>query len=126
MGKKILLIDDDHDLGRLVDVVLRPLELTVYQSYSGQDGLRKFYDIHPDLVILDVMMPGMDGFSVCARLREMSSVPILMLTCKSARGDAQSIIRGIEAGANDYLQKPILHNDLVAKVRSMLGVGVEA
>ncbi len=117
MGKKILLIDDDHDLGRLVDVVLRPLELTVYQSYSGQDGLRKFYDIHPDLVILDVMMPGMDGFSVCARLREMSSVPILMLTCKSEQRD---MLRGFSVGVDDFVRKPFNKNEFEARVRALL------
>jgi two-component system phosphate regulon response regulator PhoB len=75
----------------------------------------------PDLIILDVMMPGMNGIELCRHIRERKDtdqIPVLIL---SARGDAESIMRGIEAGANDYLPKPILHHDLVAKVRLMLG-----
>ncbi|MBU3655846.1 MAG: response regulator, partial [Alphaproteobacteria bacterium] len=62
MLKKVLLIDDDPDLGRLVEMVLRPIEIILYQSYSGGEGLRRAYELHPDLIILDVMMPHMDGF----------------------------------------------------------------
>ncbi|MBK9209545.1 MAG: response regulator [Anaerolineales bacterium] len=67
----MLVIDDDPELGKLVEVILKPLELTVHQAYLGEDGLRQAYAIHPDLVILDVMMPGLDGFDVCSRLREV-------------------------------------------------------
>lgn len=117
MGKKILLIDDDPELGKLVDVILRPMDLTVYQSYSGPDGLKKSYDIHPDLVILDIMMPGMDGFSVCARLREMSSVPVLMLT---ARTDQHDMLRGFNVGVDDFVRKPFNKNEFEARVRALL------
>jgi two-component system response regulator MtrA len=74
----------------------------------------------PDLIILDVMMPGMDGIELCQVVRtrqDTGSIPVLIL---SARGDAESVMRGMEAGADDYLPKPILHHDLVAKVRTML------
>lgn len=117
LGKKILLIDDDHDLGRLVEVVLHPLELTVYQAYSGHDGLRKFYEIHPDLVILDIMMPDLNGFDVCNRLREMSSVPILMLTARTNQND---MLQGFNAGVDDFVRKPFNKNEFEARARALL------
>ena len=107
MGKKVLLIDDDPELGRLVDVILRPIDITVYQSYSGPDGLKKSYEIHPDLVILDVMMPEMNGFDVCVRLREMTSVPVLMLTARTGEND---MIRGFNVGVDDFVKKTINKN----------------
>ncbi len=117
MGKKILLIDDDPDLGRLVDIILRPIDITVYQSYSGPDGLKKSYEIHPDLVILDVMMPEMNGFDVCVRLREMTSVPVLMLTARTGEND---MIHGFNVGADDFVKKPFQKNELEARVRALL------
>lgn len=117
MGKKVLLIDDDPDLGRLMDSILRPLDITVYQSFSGTDGLRMSYAVHPDLVILDVMMPEMNGFDVCARLREMSNVPILMLTARSNDND---MIRGFKLGVDDFVKKPFNKNELVARVNALL------
>ena len=117
MGKKVLLIDDDPDVGRLVEIILRSIDLTVYQSYTGLDGLKKSYEIHPDLVILDVMMPGLSGFEVCERLREMSSVPILMLTAFSSE---KEMLRGFSVGADDFVKKPFNKNELEARVRSLL------
>lgn len=117
MEKKVLLIDDDPDLGRLMDSILRPLNIIVYQSFSGADGLRMSYEIHPDLVILDVMMPEMNGFDVCARLREMSSVPVLMLTARSNEND---MIRGFRVGVDDFVKKPFNKNELVARVTALL------
>jgi two-component system KDP operon response regulator KdpE len=117
MGKKVLLIDDDPELGRLVDVILRPIDITVYQSYSGPDGLKKSYEIHPDLVILDVMMPEMNGFDVCVRLREMTSVPVLMLTARTGEND---MIRGFNVGVDDFVKKPFNKNELEARVRALL------
>lgn len=117
MGKIVLLIDDDPDVGRLVEAILSPMDLTVYQSYSGLDGLRKSYEIHPDLVILDVMMPGLNGFDVCVRLREMSSVPILMLTAYS---NEKEMLRGFSVGVDDFVKKPFNKNELEARVRALL------
>jgi len=116
-GKKVLLIDDDVDLGRMVELILRPVEVTVYHSYSGIEGLKTAYDIHPDLVILDIMMPGMDGFDVCTRLREISTVPILMLTARSNEND---MIRGFNLGVDDFVRKPFNKNELEARVRALL------
>lgn len=117
MGKKILLIDDDPDVGRLVEAILNPMGLTVYQAYSGLDGLKKSYEIHPDLVILDIMMPEMNGLDVCVRLREMSSVPILMLTAYS---NEKELLRGFSVGVDDFVKKPFNKNEFEARVRALL------
>jgi DNA-binding response OmpR family regulator len=92
----------------------------VQKARDAKTALSLLEEYTPDLIILDVMMPGMNGIDLCHMLRQQDKTrktPVLIL---SARGDAESIIRGIEAGANDYLPKPILHHDLVSKVRSML------
>jgi DNA-binding response OmpR family regulator len=117
LGKIVLLIDDDPDVGRLVEIILNSIDLTVYQAYNGLDGLKKSYEIHPDLVILDVMMPGLSGFEVCERLREMSSVPILMLTAFSSE---KEMLRGFSLGADDFVKKPFNKNEFEARVRSLL------
>ncbi|MBL8062673.1 MAG: response regulator transcription factor [Anaerolineales bacterium] len=117
MGKKILLIDDDPDLGRLVGLILQHMDITVYQSYSGLDGLKQSYEIHPDLVILDIMMPVMNGFDVCLRLREISNVPVLMLT---ARAEESDILRAFNVGADDYVKKPFNKNEFEARVYALL------
>ncbi|MBL8061826.1 MAG: response regulator transcription factor [Anaerolineales bacterium] len=117
MGKKILLIDDDPDLGRLIDAILRTMDLTLYQAFSGPEGLKKSYEIHPDLVILDVMMPGMSGFDVCSRLREMSSVPVLMLTARVSDND---LLHGFNVGVDDFLRKPFNKNEFQARIRALL------
>lgn len=117
MGKVVLLIDDDPDVGRLVEMILSPMELTVYQAFTGLDGLRRSYELHPDLVILDVMMPDMNGFEVCIRLREMSSVPVLMLTAYS---DENKMLRGFGVGVDDFVKKPFNKNELEARVRALI------
>lgn len=117
MGKTVLLIDDDHELGRLIEEILRPVEVTIYQSCSGADGLKKAYAIHPDLIILDIMMPDMDGFGVCVRLRELSRVPVLMLTARTSQAD---MIRGFNVGVDDFVRKPFNKDELEARVRALL------
>jgi two-component system KDP operon response regulator KdpE len=117
MGKKILLIDDDKDLGRIVDVVLRSVSVKVYQAFSGAEGLKFSYELHPDLIILDIMMPDMDGFEVCDRLRELTNVPILMLTARTRDCD---MLRGFNLGVDDFMKKPFNQNELEARVRALL------
>lgn len=117
MGKTILLIDDDPAVGRLVEVILSPLGFTVYQAFTGLDGLRRSYELHPDLVILDVMMPDLNGFDVGIRLREMSSVPILMLTAYS---NEKEMLRGFAVGVDDFVKKPFNKNELEARVRALI------
>jgi two-component system KDP operon response regulator KdpE len=117
MSKKGLLIDDDVELGKLVEIILNPMGVTVDQAYSGLEGLKKFYEIRPDLVLLDVNLPGMNGFEVCARLRELSNVPILMLTARTSETD---LLRGFNLGVDDYVKKPFNKNELEARSRALL------
>ena len=117
MTKKVLIIDDDPEVGKIVKAILKPLDLTLYQGYSGPEGLKLAYEIHPDLVILDIMMPNMDGFDVCTRLREMSTVPILMLT---ARSNERDIVQGFNVGVDDFVKKPFNKNEFEARVRALL------
>ncbi len=117
MAKKVLLVDDDPELGHLVEAILRPIEVTLYQVYSGSEGLRKAYELHPDLIILDIMMPGMDGFDVCTRLREMANVPVLILTARTNEND---MLHGFTVGADDFIRKPFNKNELEARVRALL------
>jgi len=117
LGKKVLVIDDDPELGKIVEAILRSLELTMRYASSGTDGLKQAYTFHPDLVILDVNMPGLDGFEVCARLREFSNFPILMLTARNHEND---MLHGFNVGADDFLGKPFSKNELEARVRALL------
>ncbi len=117
MGKKILLIDDDPELGRIVDAILRPVEVVIYQAFSGGEGLKRAYELHPDLVILDIMMPGLNGFEVCSRLREFTSVPVLMLTARATESD---MLRGFNVGVDDFVRKPFNKEELEVRVRALL------
>ncbi len=117
MNKKVLVIDDDVNLGQLIGIILNPLDITVYVAYSGADGIRQAYMIHPDLVILDIMMPGMNGFEVCSRLRDFSNFPIIIL---SARVHENDVLHGFNVGANDYLRKPFSKTELEARVCALL------
>ena len=89
----------------------------VIKAFSAEEGLRKAYRHQPDLVLLDIMMPDMDGWEVCKRLREMSDVPIIFLT---ARSEGKDVVRGLEMGADDYVIKPYDNDELVARVRAHL------
>ncbi|RAQ98433.1 DNA-binding response regulator [Thermogemmatispora tikiterensis] len=113
----ILCVDDDPHLLRLVS---RNLELEGYAVLTASDGeqaLAVFKEQQPDLILLDVMMPRLDGFSVCQRVREYSGVPIILLT---ARGQDQDKVRGLDLGADDYLTKPFSIEELLARVRAVL------
>ncbi len=121
MKRHILVVDDEIGALTLIGIMLERGGFEVLKARDAKAALDVLKDTSPDLIILDVMMPGMNGIDLCQEIRQRDATrktPVLIL---SARGDAESIIRGIEAGANDYLPKPILHHDLVSKVRSMLG-----
>jgi len=117
MTKRVLVIDDDPQLVEMIEMVLKSDELILYHAFSGLEGLKQAYQIHPDLIILDIMMPDMDGFTVCARLREMVNTPILMLTALSSEKD---MLRGYDVGADDFLKKPFNNNELRARSRALL------
>lgn len=118
MTQKILIIDDDSAFLRLVDTVLTPKEYQVFTATTGQEGLRLLFAHKPDLILLDIVMPGMDGWQTCQRIREVSDVPIIMLTGKQ-HGE-EDIVRGLDYGADEYLFKPVGNRELVARVRAMI------
>lgn len=115
--EKILAIDDDVILLKLIRRSLEPLGFSIYTATSGEEGLALFPQIAPDLVILDIMMPGMDGWEVCRRLREVSAVPIIFLTALDSVND---IVQGLTGGADDYLAKPFTIEELGARVTAQL------
>ena len=113
----ILLVDDDPNLSTLLGEYLRNLGYTVYQAEDGQKGLRAFFENKPDLVILDVTMPGKDGWETLKRIREMSQAPVIMLT---ARNEENDVLRGFSLGADDYVSKPFSFAQLGARVQAVL------
>ncbi len=117
MPEKILVIDDEETTVQLISILLERRGYEVIRALRAEDGLRKAYRTHPDLVLLDIMMPDMDGWDVCRRLRELSDVPIVFLT---ARSDMRDVVRGLEMGADDYIVKPYDNDELVARVRAHL------
>lgn len=117
MSEKILVIDDEETTVQLITMLLERRGFEVIKAYRAEEGLRKAYRHQPDLVLLDIMMPDMDGWEVCKRLREMSDVPIIFLT---ARGEVRDVVRGLEMGADDYVVKPYDNDELVARVRAHL------
>jgi DNA-binding response OmpR family regulator len=117
MSPRLLLIDDDNTLLRFLGEFLARSSFQISTAPSGPDGLRLAYREHPDLVVLDVMMPGMDGWEVCARLREMSDVPIILLTGKSSEADK---LRGFKLGIDDYVTKPFSFAELAARIQAVL------
>jgi len=118
MGKKILVVDDEPTFVRLVDQVLTEKRYEVLKASNGQDALRLLFTHKPDLVLLDVVMPGMDGWQTCQRIRDMSDIPIIMLTGK--QNTEEDIVRGLDYGADDYLIKPVGNRELVARVQALL------
>ena len=118
MGKKILAIDDDSIFLRLADQVLIQHGYEVLKATNGQEGLRLLFAEKPDLVLLDVVMPRMDGWQTCQRIREISDIPIVMLTGKQKA--EEDIVRGLDCGADEYLLKPIGNKELVARVLAVL------
>ena len=114
---KILIIDDDEKLNRLLTDYLSKMGFTVLTATLPSAGLEKLEEEAPDLVILDVMLPEMDGFEVCRTIRQSSSVPVVMLT---ARGEVMDRVVGLEIGADDYLPKPFEPRELVARIQAIL------
>jgi DNA-binding response OmpR family regulator len=117
MSQKILVIEDEEGIVHLLKLYLRDAGYEVTTSSDGADGLALHAREHPDLVILDIMLPTIDGFEVCRRIRSWSKTPILMLT---ARGDVEDRISGLDMGADDYLVKPFSPRELLSRVRAIL------
>ena len=119
---QVLVVDDDDDLRGMVAKLLVRAGMHTVEAADGNEGLRKFFASRPDLVVLDVSMPGMDGFEVLQRIRDLSDVPVLLLT---ARGVEMEKVRGLQAGADDYVTKPFGRQELVARVEVLLRRGGE-
>ncbi len=118
MEEKILVVDDEPAFVSLVEQVLTKKGYEVLKASNGQESLRVFFDHRPDLVLLDVAMPKMDGWQTCHRIRDVSDVPIIIIT---GRHIAESeIVRGLDYGADDYLIKPVRNRELVARVQAVL------
>ncbi len=115
---KVLLVDDELAIREALGRKLRREGFDVILAANGLEGLRAFHSERPDLVILDIVMPEMDGLTVCQRIREVADTPILMLSAQAIT--EEDIIRGLEMGADEYLVKPIRLNEFVARVRALL------
>jgi two-component system OmpR family response regulator len=114
---KILIIDDDARLVKNVETYLKEFGYRIDSALNGAEGLRKVQALQPDLVLLDLMMPGLDGLEVCREIRKGSTVPIIMLT---ARGEESDVVSGLEVGADDYLTKPFSLRELAARIKAAL------
>lgn len=114
---RVLVVDDDAALAEMLQLVLRQEGFDTVWCGHGDNALNAFYDSKPDLVLLDLMLPGRDGVDVCRDIRDVSGIPIIMLTAKS---DTIDVVAGLEAGADDYVPKPFKAKELVARVRTRL------
>jgi two-component system KDP operon response regulator KdpE len=117
MNEKVLLIDDDAGLLTLLQMGLEREGFSVVTAKNGKEGIRQAYEHRPDVVVLDIMMAEMDGWTTCQRLRHVSDTPIIMLTAKTGGDD---IIKGLSLGADDYLTKPCSFDELKARIRAVL------
>jgi DNA-binding response OmpR family regulator len=115
--RRILVVDDEERMVRFIRLNLEHDGFEVSEAFNGKQAIQRMRDVTPDLVLLDVMMPDIDGFEVLQMLREISSVPVIMLT---ARGEEDDRVRGLELGADDYVTKPFSPRELVSRVKAVL------
>lgn len=113
----VMVVDDDQDLAEMLSIVLNGAGMEVDLVGRGDEVIQVFTANPPDLVLLDVMLPGLDGIEVCRLIREISMVPIVMLT---AKGDTHDVVLGLEAGADDYMVKPYKNQELIARINTRL------
>lgn len=117
MTSRILVVDDDVALSEMIGIVLRTEGFEPHFCTRGDEALETFREVRPDLVLLDLMLPGKDGTEVCREIRKEAGTPIIMLTAKS---DTVDVVQGLEAGADDYVSKPFKPKELVARIRTRL------
>ena len=117
MGQRILVIEDDQSIAEMVGILLRGEGFEVSYCADGLQAMNAFQVVTPDLVLLDLMLPGRDGIEICKAIRQTSGVPIVMLT---ARSDSTDVVKGLEAGADDYIVKPMKNEELLARIRARL------
>lgn len=117
MTSRILVVDDDIALAEMIGIVLQSEGFNVAECADGDQAVETFRQVNPDLILLDLMLPGKDGIEICTEIRRESDVPIVMLT---ARSDTADVVAGLEAGADDYVPKPFKPKELVARVKARL------
>jgi DNA-binding response OmpR family regulator len=117
VGTRILAVEDDERIRAAVKLALEDEGWTVAEAANGEDALTQFQQEPADVVLIDIMLPGIDGFEVCRSIRRTSDVPIVMVT---ARADTHDVVAGLEAGADDYLTKPFAPKELSARIRALL------
>src|SRR3954453_19374789 len=117
VGTRILTVEDDERIRTAVKLALEDEGWTVDEAGSGEEALEMFQRATPDVVLIDIMLPGIDGFELCRPLRKTSDLPIVMVT---ARVDTHDVVAGLEAGADDYLPKPFAPKELSARIRALL------
>lgn len=114
---KILVVDDEKNICELLGIYLRKDNYEVDFAYDGDMALEKFHSFAPDMILLDIMLPGMDGWEICRQIRKTSSVPIIMI---SAKGETFDKVLGLELGADDYVTKPFDTKEVLARIKSVL------
>lgn len=117
MENTILVIDDDRNILAIIELYLKKAGYEVHACTTGYDAMPMFRKLKPTLVVLDVMLPGQDGWSILHQIRQESTTPVIMLT---AKGDIGERVRGLELGADDYIAKPFDSNELVARIKAVL------
>jgi DNA-binding response OmpR family regulator len=115
--RRILVVDDEERMVRFIRLNLEHDGFQVSEAFNGKQAVQRLRDVNPDLILLDVMMPDLDGFEVLEMVREISNVPVIMLT---AKGEEDDRVRGLEKGADDYITKPFSPRELVSRVRAVL------
>lgn len=115
--KKVLIVDDDENIAELISLYLIKECFDTEIAHNGEKAIEMFKSYHPDIILLDIMLPGIDGYDVCREIRKISSVPIIML---SAKGEVFDKVLGLKIGADDYIIKPFDSNELVARVQAIL------
>jgi DNA-binding response OmpR family regulator len=115
--RRILVVDDEERMVRFIRLNLEHDGFQVSEAFNGKEAIQKIRDVTPDLILLDVMMPDLDGFEVLETVREVSNVPVIMLT---AKGEEDDRVRGLELGADDYITKPFSPRELVSRVKAVL------
>jgi two-component system KDP operon response regulator KdpE len=115
--RRILVVDDEERMVRFIRLNLEHDGFQVSEAFNGKEAIQKIRDVTPDLILLDVMMPDLDGFEVLETVREVSNVPVIMLT---AKGEEDDRVRGLELGADDYVTKPFSPRELVSRVKAVL------
>lgn len=117
MSEKILVVDDDEKICQILSLYLRSKGYEVCTCQSGSKAITSFEEFSPDLVLLDVMLPGMDGWEILKRIRKISNAPVIMLT---AKGDTTDRVQGLDCGADDYVVKPFDSKELIARIRAVM------